>query len=252
MTFEEAYRELERDFRDMVEKDNRDHGFKSIYLPNVPPQGPVDFVLVGMEPSLGHWARPPKKLPTWEEIEQYAAKRICQGFRNFGDPPEKSILPFCISKYLCRKGETYYFTDLAHGAMKGNPGNGKTAEKYERWYPLFMRELGLVAKPDAKIISMGRTVSRFLSEKGLYGHAGTVPHHSLTGAAHFGKEIPGREECFRRFCEDASNFPCKVKMTDAKRKLIFDCKISFGRIREQKEQGWLSWSRDWQHHLGAI
>ena len=52
MTFEEAYSALEDDFRQRVEGDKQS-GMKCIFLPNVEPAGPVDYVLVGMEPSLG-------------------------------------------------------------------------------------------------------------------------------------------------------------------------------------------------------
>ena len=56
MTFEEAYSALEDDFRRRVEGDKHS-GMKCIFLPNVEPTAPVDYVLVGMEPSLGRWAR---------------------------------------------------------------------------------------------------------------------------------------------------------------------------------------------------
>ena len=62
-TFEEKYQNLEREFAARVERDNRKFEEKvkrgdylGIYLPNVRPIGPVDYVLVGMEPSLGGWA----------------------------------------------------------------------------------------------------------------------------------------------------------------------------------------------------
>ena len=57
MTFEEACRELEKEFVERVKHDNQRWTLESIFLPNVTPQGPVDYVLVGMEPSLGRWAR---------------------------------------------------------------------------------------------------------------------------------------------------------------------------------------------------
>ena len=57
MTFDQAYRKLEEEFRQRVEDDNKGGKFESILLPNVGPAGPVDYVLVGMEPSLGGWAK---------------------------------------------------------------------------------------------------------------------------------------------------------------------------------------------------
>ena len=47
MTFEEAYSALEDDFRHRVEKDKQS-GMKCIFPHNVEPEGPVDYVLVGM------------------------------------------------------------------------------------------------------------------------------------------------------------------------------------------------------------
>ena len=63
MTFEEAYSALEDDFRQRVEEDKQS-GVKCIFLPNVEPIGPVDYVLVGMEPSLGD-GRGAKVNPAW-------------------------------------------------------------------------------------------------------------------------------------------------------------------------------------------
>ena len=57
MTFEQAYRRLEEEFRQRVEEDNKRWKFESIFLPNVEPAGPVDYVLLRMEPSLGGWAK---------------------------------------------------------------------------------------------------------------------------------------------------------------------------------------------------
>ena len=56
MTFKQAYKRLEEEFRLRVEEDKR-LCIKSIFLPNIEPTGPVDYVLVGMEPSLGTWGK---------------------------------------------------------------------------------------------------------------------------------------------------------------------------------------------------
>ena len=50
MTFKQAYKRLEEEFRLRVEED-KFLGIESIFLPNIEPTGPVDYVLVGMEPS---------------------------------------------------------------------------------------------------------------------------------------------------------------------------------------------------------
>ena len=59
--FQEEYQALECEFRARVDADNAYHEAKSAYLPNLAPQGPVDFVLVAMEPSTGGGAGELKK-----------------------------------------------------------------------------------------------------------------------------------------------------------------------------------------------
>ena len=245
MTFEEAYAELNEEFRRRVDEDKRVWDFESIFLPNLMPEGPVDFVLVGMEPSLRGWAK---------NLEEAQHKINCGfrnffGFGNFSNCPKDGglgVLFSCISKYLCPGAETYYLTDLAQGAMKTNsPGAGKI-EKYEAWYSLLEKELGLVAKPNAKIISIGKAVGDFLSRKWLHGHAGTVVHYSGQASRHWGKEIPGRCDEFHKFVSDSQKLPSGQKWSDAHTKLMFDYKIAFERIRSQDQTGWPRWQREWQ------
>ena len=40
--------------------------------------------------------------------------------------------------------------------MPTNSTGAGSQDKYERWFPLLEKELGLVAKSDAKIISIGK------------------------------------------------------------------------------------------------
>ena len=88
--------------------------------------------------------------------------------------------------------KTCYIIDLSKGATAANsPGAGNRG-RYQEWYPPWERELGLVAKLDAKIISIGGQVGGFLSAKGLYRHAGTIPRYSGSCVLHFGREIQER------------------------------------------------------------
>ena len=243
MTFEEAYRELEEEFAERVEQDNEHWNLDSIFLPNITPQGPVDYILVGMEPSLGGWGR----------TKEIAQRKIDKGFRNFCGAPQDTFVHFCIKTFLCPDGETYYLTDLAHGAMlTTSPGAGNP-DKYEAWYPLFEKELGLVAKPQAKIISIGDRVGRFLSNKGLCGHAGTIPHHSNNAAHSRGKEGIGRECQYRKFSKDLPRLTegTSFRLTESRTKLMFDYKIRFARIREQESSGWPFLKRQWQRRLAT-
>ena len=258
MTFEEAYSALEDDFRQRVEEDKQS-GVKCIFLPNIWPTAPVDYVLVGMEPSLGRWAKGKGK----SRLED-AQKRIDQGFRNFCGV---GILHYPVRTFLCQDGESYYVTDLAKGAMLTNETGAGSEEKYDEWYPLLEKELGLVAKPDAKIISIGNRVGQFLSKKGLYGHVGTIPHYSGRAARYFGKEISGskRESEYRKFtpgvraisarscspnhvCE-MDREPVKEPLKEPQRRLMFDYKVRFERIREQDKSGWRHWQREWERRI---
>ena len=139
-------------------------------------------------------------------------------------------------------GKTYYVTDLAKGAMLTNSPGASNKGKYEHWYPLLEKEIGLVAKPGAKIISIGTMVGRFLSEKGIYGHAGTIPHYSAQAARYWGREIPGREAKYREFKKRIFTRPDGTPLSDAQKRLMFDYKIRFESIRNQERSGW----RDWQ------
>ena len=243
MTFEEAYQELEKEFAERVKQDNQRWNLESIFLPNVTPQGPVDYVLVGTEPSLGRWGR----------TKEIAQKKIDEGFHTFCGAPQDRIIHYCIKNYLCPDGETYYLTDLAHGAMlAGSPGAGNT-DKYEAWYPMFEKELGLVAKPGAKITSIGARVGRFLSDKGLYGHAVTIPHYSGTAARHFGTEIAGREAQYQEFSADLDKLgeTTRLRLTESRKKRMFDYKICFERIRELENSGRLVWQQEWQRRMAT-
>ena len=248
MTFARAYRELEYKFKARVDLDKHIHGIESVFLPNVRPKGPVDFVLVGMEPGLSGC----------DKDFETAKKKIAGGqCENWGACPQTNTLVFAVWKYLCGEDKTkYYFTDLAHGSMKAGSKGTKDPSKYERWYPLFEEELALVAKPDAKIISIGNTVCKFLAEKGLHGQAGMVAHPAPMGLGHAGKEIPAHKKRWEKFLQDTAakdtdQFPKKVNKTKtcAQQKLVFDYMIRFEKIRNQEETGWVAQSREWQRRL---
>ena len=246
MTFAQAYRELECKFKARVDLDKHIHGIESLFLPNVEPTGQVDYVLVGMEPGLSGCDK------DFETAKQKIAEGKCE---NWGRCPQKYTLVFAVWKYLCGEDKTkYYFTDLAHGSMKAGSKGTNDPSKYERWYPLFEEELALVAKPNAKIISIGNTASKFLAEKGLQGQAGMVAHPSPQGLGRAGKEIPAHRKRWKQFFqntdpEDTDQWPADVTQTKPQLKLMFDYMIRFERIRNQEETGWVARSRKWQRCL---
>ena len=78
-----------------------------VFLPNPEPLGPVEYVFVCMEPSLGRWARSADE----------ARAKVEAGFQNFISSIEDFILHFCMQQYLCEPTQRYHITDLSKGAM---------------------------------------------------------------------------------------------------------------------------------------
>ena len=180
MTFEAAYRELEYAFELQVNEDNRRFGSEaSIYIPNIRPDGPVDYVLVGSEPSLGGWA----KGSTLEERMDEARRKLEKGYKNFATSPEDFIFHYCVREYMCQPHYTYHITDLSKGAMLTKLASDKPKDRYERWFDLLKREIGLVAQPGAPIIAIGGEAWRFLSKK---SESGLFEGHAVTPILHFG------------------------------------------------------------------
>jgi hypothetical protein len=95
--FDAAYRRLEKRMESLAAKEGR------IYLPNPKPDGPVDYVFICMEPSLGGSSP--------EELKQ----NVEAGARNFVNSIEEFILHFSARRYLCEAGEQYHITDVSKG-----------------------------------------------------------------------------------------------------------------------------------------
>ena len=266
MAFEDEYEALEEEFRRQVESDNGhfEPETKSVYLPNIRPEGPVDFVFVGMEPSLGGWA--------WDTTEksamQMAEGKIRQGFKNFALTLEDFIFHHCIREYLCERDRTYYITDLSKGAMLTKLADDKRKERYEKWFPLLERELNLVAKEipasgrRTQVIAVGKSqVGKFLSKKQLPNcvcYAGAILHYSKVANVYRGtqkkmypeqysefalsvtlKDITQTAEIVMREGGMGTFVDCTLKklekksdLTDSLKKLMFDYKIWFEDIRE--------------------
>ena len=230
MTFEQKYAKLEEQFRCQVALDEKRWGVESVYLPTVEPSGPVDFVLVAMEPS-----------SMGARSKDEAQRLIDEGFRNFCNSTEDFILHFCARNYLCRSGETYHVTDLAKGTMPTKDKAAGNPAKYEDWYPLFEKEFRLVAKPNAGIISIGKPVGQFLSEKGLRGHAGTILHYSPQAIRHRRRAIVGREAEYAQFASSLHELPQgrgwsepkeAIPLSESRKQLVFNYKVSFEHFRD--------------------
>jgi hypothetical protein len=118
--FRAAYRELQARMKVLAEADG------DVFLPNPEPLGPVEYVFVCMEPSLGRWARSADE----------ARSKVEAGFQNFLSSIEDFILHFCIQQYLCEPTQRYHITDLSKGAMLVKRGRVARTQRYDRWYGL--------------------------------------------------------------------------------------------------------------------
>ena len=184
MTLREKWAELECKFREQVASDNRELCIDSSYVHNFIPAGPVDYVLIAMEPSTG--------------VPGKDRKDPSQIARNFSWSVEDFILHYCIREYLCRDGETYHLTDLAKGGMKNKLARKRRQHRYDRWYPLLKEELSLLNEPGGtRIIAVGKVVADYLKGKGLCKRVEGILHYARTAAGHRDRRI----ECWR------GNFP---------------------------------------------
>ena len=143
-----------------------DHGHN--YLPYLAPQGPVDFVLVGKIPS----------------ISEKAAAEVPAGEYPATSPPHLNlllsigdlILHYSAHRYLCRDGESYYLTDLGKCALPPKRARGKIQQsEFGYWYPIFLTELDLVAKPNATVIPVGAATGNFLKGQSNFPYRLTKP-----------------------------------------------------------------------------
>ncbi len=77
------------------------------------------------------------------------------------------ILNYGAHRHLCKPGETYYLTDLGKCAIPAKVAKGKIIEEkeFDFWYPKFLEELKLVAKPNATVIPVGSATGNFLKMK---------------------------------------------------------------------------------------
>ncbi|MEO7189900.1 MAG: hypothetical protein ABI051_02475 [Vicinamibacterales bacterium] len=186
--FRARYRELEQRMQALAEADG------DVFLPNPEPEGPVHWLLICMEPSLGRWAR----------SADQARSKVDAGFRNFLSSIDTAILHFCIRRYLCGPAERYHITDLSKGAMLVERAGRARVQRYDRWYPLLKEEIDLVATPGADIVAVGNVVAGYLSRQGFPRPFTRIIHYSgLAGRAR-SAGIVGREDGFEAFRDSVS------------------------------------------------
>jgi hypothetical protein len=187
-SFHAAYRELEERMKALAEADG------DVFLPNPEPEGPVQYVLICMEPSLGRWTRSADE----------ARSKVEAGFRNFIFSIEDFILHFCARHYLCKPAERYNITDLSKGAMLIDRASSSRDERYDRWYPLLQEEIDLVATPDAGIVTVGKVVSNYLERKPFERSFTCIIHYSGQGRRARNEGMVGREDSFQAFRDSVS------------------------------------------------
>jgi hypothetical protein len=219
-----------------------------VYVPNLEPSGPVDYVFVCMEPSWGRWAR---------SLDDGRAK-VEAGFRNFVSHIDTIILHFCIRHYLCEGNERYHLTDLSKGAMPIKRASIARSDRYERWYGLLLEEVDLVATSEARIFAVGQAVAKHLGRRAFPRPFTTVIHYSgLAGAAR-AAGIVGHEDSFEQFrgsvsleallatAEDVLNESvpawlrdkelarlARADLSESRQQLIFNYKLAFERHKSR-------------------
>ncbi len=163
-----------------------------VFLPNPEPAGPVEYVFVCMEPSLGR--RSPEE----------AKARVEAGFRNFVSSVEDFILHFCIRQYLCEPTERYHITDLSKGAMLVERAGIERSRRYDSWYGLLEQEVDLVAKPGAGIFAVGNVVAQYLTGRQFPRPFTRVIHYSGQAGLARAAAIAGHEDDFEKFRNSVS------------------------------------------------
>jgi hypothetical protein len=182
-SFRRAYRELERRMKAQAEADG------NVFLPNLEPRGPVDYVLICMEPGLGRWAR----------TTDQARLKVESGFRNFIFSIEDFIVHFCVRQYLCSADQLYHITDWSKGAMLVKHAGSARSERYERWYALLQEELELVSSADTRFVAVGRVVFEHLKKRRFPEAFALVLHYSGQAARARKACTEGREASFESF-----------------------------------------------------
>lgn len=211
-----AYRDLERRMELLAESDG------DVYLPNPEPRAKADYILICMEPSLGHWARSAEE----------ARARIASGFRNFVDGSESMLLHFSVRRFLCERGQSYHITDFSKGAMLVQHAAALRADRYDRWYQLLLEEIELLAAPGARVIAVGKSVADHLRRREFPRDVTPVMHYSpLAGRARAAR-LREHEASFREF--ESSISPGDLVATA--RQVLEESKVPRELVREALER----------------
>jgi hypothetical protein len=171
--FKQAYNELEVRMGDFAKSNGE------IYVPNIVPHGPVDYIFICMEPSLGEWAKSPDE----------AESKLKAGFRNFLDGFNTMILHYAIRNFLCKNNQKYHITDLSKGAMLVKDADDNRMARYRNWYPLLLDEMNLVASTSVRVFAVGTHVANFLERQNFPFEYTQLIHYSGTAVSHWDRAI---------------------------------------------------------------
>ncbi|BAY87018.1 hypothetical protein NIES267_65290 [Calothrix parasitica NIES-267] len=239
--FKRAYNQLEMCMKDLANKNDE------IYVPNIVPDSPADYIFICMEPSLGEWAK----------NRDEAESKLRDGFTNFLDGFNTMVLHFAIRNYLCQDNQTYHLTDLSKGAMLVKDADNNRIERYENWYPLLLHEMNLIASTNVKVFAIGSHVVNFLQKQQFPWDFTQLIHYSGQAVSHWDRVVKEREEDFKRFKDtvthedflnnaksviESSKVPlvisesvlkkmCKSNLTLSRFKLMFNYKLIFDAVR---------------------
>jgi hypothetical protein len=184
--FQEAYCNLESRMRRQATADNQ------IFVPNPVPPGPVPYVFVCMEPSLGGGS--PDRLRS----------HIENGGRNFLNSMEDFLLHFAAHRYLCGPDEAYHITDISKGAMPTDAADRDRTDRYSRWSDLLQEEIELVARPDAHVFAVGSAVADHLRSMRPDYPTTQILHYSPQAARHRLEAARQSRDAFAAFSSSVS------------------------------------------------
>ena len=174
--FPEKYARLEQGFQDQVECDRRKYEPGGGYLPNFTPSGPVDYILVAMEPSTGVHGGHEGQAP--------------ESSLNFSWSVEDFILHYCAREYLCRRGETITLRISPRAACPSRMQNATDKRGMKGGIPCCGGSLPLLQTTEkTRLIAVGKVVEDFLKKKGLCKQVERVLHYSPAAASHRDKAI---------------------------------------------------------------
>ncbi len=241
--FKQAYNNLELVMGEFAQNNGE------IYVPNIAPHHPVDYIFICMEPSLGEWAKSP----------QDAKSKLKAGFRNFLDGFNTMILHYAIRNFLCKNNQDYHITDLSKGAMLVKDADDNRISRYKKWHPLLLREMDLVASENVRVFAVGAHVAKFLESQKFPWDYTQLIHYSGNAVSHWDKAILEYYNDFKSFQEtvthdefmenargviERSGVPLviseralgrlrKADLTLSRRKLMFNYKLAFDAVHSR-------------------